>query len=235
MDDWDYTPPLIWNEAPSDFQPGPDQAAFAAYEDAWVERDASGRTSPDILIAALKARKVPARDYAAGTRLHSVLFDSWDKGRRPKHMHPTILKYRLGKVRGVRNLFRNSLPEEMRHPQDVRRAGKLFGDDTTLPFRPTGTFAARIAGWYDAVDDDDRDRDIPVWLDTASRPQKTPVMIGRELAGYVDLPPKAHARLVGATKKGRRLVAMGDLRVSLRNDGTYKAKKVTVVLPERKG
>lgn len=231
----DFMPPLSWDSEEYGIDATPDQLAFAAYEDAWRERDASGRTSHDLLVGALKARTVPAQRYAVGTRLHDVLFSSWDKGRRPSRMHPTILKYRLGKIpHGARTAFHGSMPEDMRRPSDVRRAGKLLGDDTSLPFRPAGTFTARVGHWYHAIDDDDRTREIPIWLDTAARPINTPVMIGQHLAGHVDLPDWAHAQLLGTTKRGRKIVAMGDLVVKRRKDGTYRAKKVEVVLPERK-
>lgn len=235
MDDF-YLPPL---DEPSeeDFEPSTDQQAFAAYEEAWAVRDTTGSASSDLLVAALRRRNVRARAYAPGTRLHRALFDSWNQGRRPKRMHGVILKYRLGKLRGARIAGANT-DTGIELPAGLRPASRWsLRDEEKLPFRPTGLFATRLPAWYEAAEDDDDDdpeRYVPVWLDTSARPEQTPVMIGRELAGHTDLPAWVHQQVLGATKRGRRVVVTGDLPVKRRKDGTYKVRKIEAELPKRR-
>lgn len=233
MDDLYLPPP----DEPSagDFEPSTNQQAFAAYEEAWVERDATGSTNPDLLIAALRRRQVPARAYGPGTRLHRALFDSWEAGRRPKRMHGVILKYRFGKLRGARL---DDAVSGIELPAGLRPASRWsLRDEERLPFRPTGLFTARLRAWYDAVEDDDDDdpeRYVPVWFDTAARPEQTPVMVGAELAGHSDLPAWAHGQVLGTVKRGRRVVITGDLLVKRRKDGTLKVKSLDAALPKPK-
>lgn len=232
----DFYPPIHEPED-DDLEFSTDQQAFAAYEDAWLERDSTGRTSSDLLTAALQRRKVPACDYAKDTRLHGVLFDSWDRGRRPKRMHGVILKYRLGNIRAagreLADIFRDTTPEHMKLPEELRPASRWSDrDEEVLAFTPTGTFAARIGSWYDAIDDDERERELPIWLDAGARPERTPVMIGSEIVGHTDLPEWAHTKLNGATKRGKRVVVAGGLWVKLRKNGTYRAREISVVLPD---
>lgn len=217
------------------FEPNTNQQAFAAYEDAWAQRQATGRTSPDLLVAALKARNVIESAYGPETRLHRVLFGSWEKGRRPSHMHGVILKYRFGRLRDG---LRDDSPEQFELPAGLRPASKWgLWDEEKLPFRPTGLFTARVGAWHEAAEDDDDDdpeRTIPVWLDTGARPENTPVMVGRELAGHTDLPEWVHQQVFGATKRGRRIVVTGELWVKRRKDGSYRTKKIHADLPKRK-
>lgn len=218
------------------FVPTANQQAFAAYEDAWVQREATGRTSPDLLVTALKAREVPVHEYAPDTRLHRALFESWEHGRRPTRMHGVILKYRFGRLRD--GLSSHS-PEQFELPDRLRPASKWgLWDEEELPFRPSGLFTARVGAWHEAAEDDDGDnplRAIPVWLDTSSRPEQTPVMVGRELAGHSDLPERVHRQVFGASKRGRRIVVTGDLWIKRRKDGSYRIKKLLADLPKRKG
>lgn len=43
-----------------------------------------------------------------------------------------------------------------------------------------------------------------------------------------------HQQVLGATKRGRRIVVTGDLWIKLRKDGTYRTKKIDAELPKRK-
>lgn len=217
------------------FAPTTNQQAFAAYEDAWAQREATGRTSPDLLVAALKARKVIESAYGPETRLHRVLFGSWDKGRHPRRMHGVILKYRFGRLRDG---LRGNSPEQFEPPSGLRPASRWgLWDEEELPFIPTGLFTVRVGTWFDLADedeDDDPERAIPVWLDTHARPEQTPVMVGHALAGHADLPEWVHRQVFGASKRGRRIVVTGDLWVKRRKDGSYRIKKLLADLPKRK-
>jgi hypothetical protein len=233
MDEWELGPHEPWDADTDVTGPSTDQQAFAAYEDAWAERDRTGRTSVELLVASLRARTIPEREYAEGTRLRAALFGSWDRGRRPRRMHGVIVRYRLATmVDSVRDVFGDDTPEQMRLPRDLVPA-RSWGstEDVSLPFAPSGTFGARIRGWYEAVDGE-RERPIPVWLDTSASAERTPVMVGRALAGHTELPASTHERLHGATRKGRRVVATGDLWVKRRKGDTWRADSITAELPE---
>lgn len=234
MDHWELGPHEPWDAETDAFEPSTAQLAFAAYEDAWFERDRSGTASVELLTAALRAREVPTSEYADGTRLHAALFGSWNRGRRPRRMHGVILRYRLGRLLDVRSLFADDTPVQLRLPTELVPA-RTWGatEDTSLPFTPTGTFGARVRGWYEAVDDDERERPIPVWFDAAGRPELTPVMVGHELAGHTELPASVHELLAGATRKGRRVVATGDLWVKRRKGDTWRADVISAELPVR--
>jgi hypothetical protein len=235
VDHWELGPHEPWDVETDAHEPSTAQRAFAAYEDAWSERDRTGRTSVELLVAALRARRVPAAEYAEGTRLRATLLGSWDRGRRPRRMHGVIVRYRLSSTLDeVRALFGDDTPQPMRLPRDLvpaRKAGPI--DDVSLPFTPSGTFGARVRGWYEAVDDDERERAIPVWLDTSPRPEHVPVMVGADLAGHTELPTWAHALLVDAAHKGRRVVATGDLWVKRRKGDTWRVDAISVELPHR--
>lgn len=232
MDHWELGPHEPWDVETDVPEPSTAQLAFAAYQDAWSERDRTGRASVELLAAALRARNVPATEYAAGTRLHAALFGSWNRGRRPRRMHGVILRYRLGRLLDVRSLFADDTPIELRLPPELVPTRAWSATTTaSLPFAPAGTFSTRIAGWYQAVEDGERERPIPVWLDVGARPETTPVMVGRELAGHTDLPAPVHQLLTDAARKGRRVVATGDLWVKRRKGGSWRADVISAELP----
>jgi hypothetical protein len=230
MDDWEPLPYEPWE---TDDEPGPDVArdAFAAYEEAWAERDRTGLVTSELLVAALRRRRVPVAAYAEGTRLRSALFGSWERARRPRRMHGVIVRYRLGRLLDVRGLG-DDTPEHMRLPPELVPAHKWGPvEDASLPFTPSGTFGARVKHWYAAVDDGARERPVPVWLDTGPDPGRTAVMVGRELAGHTELPAPIHHLLAGAARRGRRVVVTGDLWVKRRKGDTWRADVMSVELP----
>ena len=228
-------------EVPPDFDspgaPGSAQLAFAAYEDAWRDRDRTGSGDPALLVAALTARHVPKSEYADGTPLHRALFEAWESGRRPRRMHGVILRYRLrsalAKPGEIIDIFRDHTPEHMAIPKEFARSSR-YGDSegSELEFAPTGTFAARVAGWWKDCDDDSHTREIPVWLDPQSTPGRAYVMVGREIAGQTTIPLPADAILRSATKRRKRVVADGGLWVRKTKDGTFRVKGLSIELPD---
>ncbi len=235
MSNWDpYVPPDF--EDPNG--PGSsDQLAFAAYEDAWRERERSGSSDPSLLVSALKARRVPKSEYADGTLLHRALFESWERGRKPKRMHGVILRYRLRSTLSAPgeliDIFRDHTPEHMAIPKEFARSSRWGdSDESDLEFVPAGTFAARAAGWWEACDDDGRSREIPVWVDPQATPGRAYVMVGREIAGHTTLPLWADTILRTATKRRKRVVADGSLLVKKTKDGDYSVKGLAISLPD---
>ena len=218
-------------------EPGAEERAFAAYEDAWAERKRSGSTDPSVLVAALKGRRVPKAEYADGTILHRVLFESWERGRTPKRMHRAALRHVVRSSFAVAgeivDLLRDHTPEHMVIPKEFARSSR-WGDseESDFDFEPAGTFAARVAGWWEACDDDGRSREIPVWLDPQATPGQAYVMVGREVAGHTTIPLEADTILRTAKKRRKRVVADGDLLVKKTKDGTYRVKGLMISLPD---
>lgn len=226
---------------PDDFddEDGPDaaQQAFAAYEDAWRERSRTGSDDPSLLVAALKARGVPKREYAEGVLLHRTLFESWERGRTPKRMRRAMLGHSIRSTLALPaeliDIFRDHTPEHMAIPKELARSSR-YGDseDTELELVPAGTFAARVPAWWKDCDDDGRTREIPIWLDPQSTPGRAYVMVGREIAGHTTIPLAADAILRTATKRRKRVVADGGVWVKKTKDGAYRVKGLSVALPD---
>lgn len=226
---------------PNDFDdedgPDSDQQAFAAYDDAWAERERTGSVDPSLLVAALKARRVPKGEYAEGTLLHRALFESWARGRPAKRMRGVILRHSIRSTLAIPgeivDLFRDHTPEHMVIPKEFARSSRYGdSDDTQLELVPAGTFAARVPGWWKDCDDDGRTREIPVWLDPQSTPGRAYVMVGREIAGHTTVPLPVDAILRTATKRRKRVVADGGLWVKKKKDGTYRIKDLSISLPD---
>jgi hypothetical protein len=208
------------------------QLAFAAYDDAWKLREASGSVCANTLTSALQARGVPAAEYARGTRLHRALYESWDAGRPADHMHRTILKFRLGLIRPE---GRRNQPLELALPGHLKPAvGFTLRDPLKLPFTPSGLFSARVGRWWELAADEDFDarRDVPVWLDIGSSPQAVPVMVGSELAGHTDVPQWLMQHMQLAPARRRRRVITGHLPVKRRKDGSWKTMKLRADVPK---
>lgn len=218
-------------------EPSSDQRAFAAYEDAWTERERSGSADPSLLVAALKARSVPKSEYAEGTSLHRALFESWERGRKPKRMHGVILRHSvrstLAGPRKIVDIFRDHTPEHIVIPKEFARSSRWGdSDESELEFVPAGTFAARVPGWWKDCDDDSRSREIPVWLDPQATPGRAYVMVGREVAGQTTVPLSSDALLRTATKRRKRVVADGGLTVKKTKNGDFRVKELLVNLPD---
>lgn len=218
-------------------EPDAEERAFAAYEDAWHERTRTGSTDSTLLVAALKARRVPKGEYAEGTLLHRVLFESWERGRPPKRMHRAALRHVVRSSFAVAgeiiDIFRDHTPGHMAIPKEFARSSRYGdSDESALEFVPAGTFTARVAGWWKACDDDGRSREIPVWLDPQSTPGRAYVMVGREVAGHTNIPMEADEILRTATKRRKRVVADGDLTVKKAKDGNYRVKGLAISLPD---
>lgn len=226
---------------PDDFDdedgPDSDQRAFAAYEDAWGERERTGSADPALLVTALKQRSVPTGEYAEGTLLHRALFDSWARGRPPKRMRGVILRHGIRSTLAIPgeiiDIFRDHTPEHMAIPKEFARSSRWGdSDEGDLEFVPAGTFAARVARWWKDCDDDGPSREIPVWLDPQPTPGRAYVMVGREVAGHTAIPMEADTILRSATKRRKRVVADGGLTVKKTKDGTYRVKGLGISLPD---
>lgn len=227
-----------WVDPYASDPPDDNQLAFAAYQDAWNERQRTQDESPQLLLDALRAKKVTKSEYAEGTRLHTVLFDSWQRGRKPSRMHGVILRYRFRSALALPgelvDIFRDKTPDHMKVPEEFKKFSGQSEDETELEFTPAGTFAARLPGWYDALDPEDgRTRFLTVWLDPQVSPGSAYVMVGKEVAGTTAVPLWAHEILRAAPRRGKRRVADGDLTVKKKKkDGTFKLYGLSVWLPD---